>query len=117
MQALPRRFIEFSTSDQSQPPSLTLGNSTKSEVYSTAMELVPGPSPAGEVRLFVARNVDVSEDVGKHIQELWMILKNIARDCLGARKSQNPKPAVGLPRSFPSTEQYPSHRRPQTPKE
>ncbi|KAF8430337.1 hypothetical protein EV426DRAFT_708512 [Tirmania nivea] len=34
----------------------------KGEVYSTAMELVPGPGPAGEVRLFVAGNVDVSED-------------------------------------------------------
>ncbi|KAF8431143.1 hypothetical protein BGX38DRAFT_1334344 [Terfezia claveryi] len=63
----------------------------KGEVYSTAMELMPGPGPAGEVRLFIAGNVDVSEDVGKHIQELWMILKNIARDCLGARKPQNPK--------------------------
>ncbi|KAF8446916.1 hypothetical protein BGX38DRAFT_1143030 [Terfezia claveryi] len=63
----------------------------KGEVYSTAMELVPGPGPAGEVRLFVAGNVDVSEDVGKHIQELWIILKNIARDCFGARKLQNPK--------------------------
>ena len=63
----------------------------KGEVYSTAMELVPGPGPAGEVRLFIAGNVDVSEDVKKHIQELWMILKNIARDCHGTRKSQNPK--------------------------
>ena len=42
------------------------------------MELVQGPSPAGEVRLFVAGNVDVGEDVGKHIQRLWIIHKNIA---------------------------------------
>jgi len=63
----------------------------KGEVYSTAIELVPGPDPAGEIRLFIAGNVDVSEDVGKHVQELWMILKNIARDCPDARKSQNPK--------------------------
>jgi len=55
----------------------------KGEVYSTAMELVPGPGPAGEIQLFIAGNVDVSEDVGKHVQELWMILKNIARCCVG----------------------------------
>ena len=37
----------------------------KGEVYSMAMEVVPGPGPAGEVRLFVAGNVYVSEDVRK----------------------------------------------------
>jgi len=68
----------------------------KGEVYSTAIELVPGPGPAGEVRLFIAGNVDVPEAVGKHVQELWMILKNIARDCHGAWKSQNPKDTEDL---------------------